>query len=1153
MFNGSPSVCPIVQRALQVACAAALLATAMQSGFAAIPISTSAAYTQNFDGIGSASTAVLPADFRVDKAATLRTVGTFGAALTATSFVGGANLSTGAANGIYNFGSGTTTTGSDRAVGFVSSASGTQSGNLYVQLVNNTGAPLTGLQLSYSVEKYRMGINPAAFRIQLFYSLDGATWISAGDLFQTSFPADGGTLNSGFTPAPGTTVTVSNQNLSVAIPDGSNFYLAWNYSVASGSTTSNAQALAIDDISILGLSNTSTATNPTATGAANPNTVQAGNSTLLAVAVTPGANPVSTGLAVRADLSSIGGSPAQQFFDDGTHGDLTPGDNVFSLLATLPISTSAGPKSLTLSITDAQSRSAAATISLNVTPPPTPPAGVTAANPSTVQAGNSTLLAVAVTPGANPVSTGLTVRADLSSIGGSPSQQFFDDGTHGDLTPGDNVFSFQATVATSTAAGAKGVPVSITDAQSRSGTAAISLNVTLSSTAPIGMPAANPRSLSTGASALLTVTVTPGTNPASTGIGVSGDLTAIGGSPAQQFFDDGTHGDIAAGDNIFSFAATVGAATVPGTKSLPVTVSDAQGRSSLTAISLTVQSQSLPSAVKISQAYGGGGNSGSTYKNDFIELFNQATTPIDVSTWSVQFASAGQSNWTVTPLCASAPCVIEPGRYFLVQELLGTGGTTNLPTPDATGTTNLAATSGQVALVTNTTALTGTCLPTGGAIMDFVGYGKSGCPNAMPSALSNTTAAIRKGNGCIDTDNDQNDFLVDEPIPRNSSAPANSCASDPAKDSGFGMASPDGVQPTAMTLLTVAVTPATTPPSTNLVVTADLSALGGSSSQQFFDDGTHGDKTAGDNTFSVLTTIGAAIPTGAKYLVGHVTDSQGRSADVPITMTVASPTCGVEYWNVKTGTDADALAINLNNVISTTISDLRAIPMPFPPLGARPTVNEAATRVAPTEFTVFQIYGTLTQYKLETDVDYHLVLQDESNNTIIGEVPSPACVGPQSPFLAGVMNSRTKMDARLSPTSGFKDANLPIQVTGVGFFDNIHGQTGVAPNGIELHAILDLNFTTQSNTLLTPGSNPAQSGQTVTFTATVNNGGVSTPTGNVTFRDGTSTLAVVPLDAGRAAFTTSALTTGPHTITASYGGDGKSAPSTSAPLVQMVN
>ena len=215
--------------------------------------------------------------------------------------------------------------------------------------------------------------------------------------------------------------------------------------------------------------------------------------------------------------------------------------------------------------------------------------------------------------------------------------------------------------------------------------------------------------------------------------------------------------------------------------------------------------------MKISQAYGGGGNSGSTYKNDFIELFNQAATPIDVSTWSVQYASANQSNWQVTPLCASAPCVIAPGHYFLVQESAGAGGTTNLPTPDATGATTMGAGSAQVALVDNTTPLTGVC-PTNSAIVDFVGYGASGCPNPMSSALSNTTAAVRKGNGCIDTDNDHNDFVIIGPIPRNSSAPPNSCASDPTQITGLGTASPASLEVTASTLLAVALTPATTPP-----------------------------------------------------------------------------------------------------------------------------------------------------------------------------------------------------------------------------------------------------------------------------------------------------------------------------------------------------
>src|SRR5215831_6922808 len=139
-------------------------------GHAAVNLSTSTAYTQNFDSMGTSATATLPTDFRVDKPSTVRTVGTYSAAGTATSLVGGANLSSSASNGIYNFGSGTTTTGADRAPGFLSSGGGTQSGNLYVQLANNTGADLSGLQISYGVEKYRGGSNAAGFSIQLYYS-----------------------------------------------------------------------------------------------------------------------------------------------------------------------------------------------------------------------------------------------------------------------------------------------------------------------------------------------------------------------------------------------------------------------------------------------------------------------------------------------------------------------------------------------------------------------------------------------------------------------------------------------------------------------------------------------------------------------------------------------------------------------------------------------------------------------------------------------------------------------------------------------------------------------------------------------------------------------------------------------------------------------
>ncbi|TMF54946.1 MAG: lamin tail domain-containing protein, partial [Chloroflexi bacterium] len=101
--------------------------------------------------------------------------------------------------------------------------------------------------------------------------------------------------------------------------------------------------------------------------------------------------------------------------------------------------------------------------------------------------------------------------------------------------------------------------------------------------------------------------------------------------------------------------------------------------------------------IVISQVYGGGGNSGSTLKNDFIELFNRGTAAVAIDGWSVQYAAAAGSSWTKTNLSG----VIQPGQYFLVQEAAGTGGTVNLPTPDATGTIAMSATNGKVALLIN--------------------------------------------------------------------------------------------------------------------------------------------------------------------------------------------------------------------------------------------------------------------------------------------------------------------------------------------------------------------------------------------------------------------------------------------------------------------
>ena len=195
----------------------------------AISISTSTSSEQNFDGMGVPATistaSTLPVDFRADALAGVRTVGTFAAAGTTVARAGGATLSSTAANGIYNFGAGNTSLGgADRAIGFLSSGTATQSGNLYAQLTNNSGTTLGSLQISYDVEKYRQGINPSGFRIQMFYSTDGTTWSPAGSAFLTSFPADTG-ANTGYAVAPGVTVKV-NSTLTAQIRRNANFYLA---------------------------------------------------------------------------------------------------------------------------------------------------------------------------------------------------------------------------------------------------------------------------------------------------------------------------------------------------------------------------------------------------------------------------------------------------------------------------------------------------------------------------------------------------------------------------------------------------------------------------------------------------------------------------------------------------------------------------------------------------------------------------------------------------------------------------------------------------------------------------------------------------------------------------------------------------------------
>jgi predicted extracellular nuclease len=182
------------------------------------------------------------------------------------------------------------------------------------------------------------------------------------------------------------------------------------------------------------------------------------------------------------------------------------------------------------------------------------------------------------------------------------------------------------------------------------------------------------------------------------------------------------------------------------------------------------------SSIVVSQVYGGGGNAGATFTNDFVELFNRGSATVDVSGWTVQYASAASTSWQTTTLTGS----IAPGRYYLVQLASTAQVGAALPSPDATGTTNLASTGGKVAVVRGTAALA--CGATVGScsaaplVEDLVGYGSAtDYEGAGPApALDSTTAAVR-ATSCADANANATDFTAATPTPRNSFSPSTSC------------------------------------------------------------------------------------------------------------------------------------------------------------------------------------------------------------------------------------------------------------------------------------------------------------------------------------------------------------------------------------------
>lgn len=234
-------------------------------------------------------------------------------------------------------------------------------------VVNLSTSGTTAINVAYNLRDLDGSADDAVQPIALQYRVGNTgnyTNLSAG------FVADATTANQATLVTP----------VSVPLPVACENQPLVQLRIMTTNAVGNDEWVGIDDINITGTGGGNTVLS--GTGLATPNQVAPGQTSLLTVSVTPASNPPSTGIAVVSDLSTIGLSPTQSLFDNGTNGDVIPGDNVFSYLATVPVGTTNGQRSFFSTITDAQARSANTSIALLIIAPPDPAEHLVMGNPS---------------------------------------------------------------------------------------------------------------------------------------------------------------------------------------------------------------------------------------------------------------------------------------------------------------------------------------------------------------------------------------------------------------------------------------------------------------------------------------------------------------------------------------------------------------------------------------------------------------------------------------------------------------------------------------------------------------------------------------------------------------------------------------------------
>lgn len=298
--------------------------------------------------------------------------------------------------------------------------------------------------------------------------------------------------------------------------------------------------------------------------------------------------------------------------------------------------------------------------------------------------------------------------------------------------------------------------------------------------------------------------------------------------------------------------------------------------------------------------------------DEFVELHNTSSSPIDLNGFRLVYRSQNGSN-DVGPIATwSTSTILQPGQFYLIASTSYTGGVTpDLIYNPSECMCSLSAANGGLAIRQGD--------QNSGTIIDAVGWG-SGTniffEGARTTAPGSGNSKSRLQSGCQDSDNNSADFSTSTPwAPRHTGTSAATCATAGTNLFAAINADPSSVSPGQSTVLTVTVIPATTPPSTGIVVNGNLSSIAGSATQVFFDNGTNGDVTAGDNVFSFAATVPAETAGGTKSLTAAASDAEARTVNLNLNITVNAPLPNDDPLLLGNPSDATANVADENNYL----------------------------------------------------------------------------------------------------------------------------------------------------------------------------------------------------------------------------------------------